>query len=261
MNHSTIRGLALLALMALPLLCSDRDWGQEGAAAFEIRLPAEIRSDQVQASYVLTGPFGVFRDLVKAEPERNVYQIGTSVNHQAAESLKFILYAPGCQIVTVTVPSLSASEMNSDVPCEDLPTLEFNGRVELPEPPRRPYELEINYVAYWAQEFFDVKNGPTTIFHLTRVTPDEAGAFHVLLPNFTRDAVTLSFRRNAGLRFVARERDTGEVVSWLSPVNMERKNMGDLSIKPKFPPEVVFRPLPESTQKQMTGEAVKEGTR
>ena len=134
--------------------------------------------------------------------------------------------------------------MNSDVTCEDLPTIEFNGRVELPESVRRPYEIEINYMAYWVHDFFDVSNGPATIFHLTRVTPDGAGAFHLLLPNFTRDAVTLSFRRNAGLRFLARDRDTGEVVSWLAPANVEPKNLGDLPIKPKFPPEVVFKPLP-----------------
>ena len=241
------RGLAFLTLMGLPLLFGGAGRGQEEPAAFEIRLPPEISSDQVQASYVLTGPFGTHGDVLKAEPERNVYQIGTSVNHQAAETLKFILYAPGCQIVTIAVPSLSVSEKTSDVTCEDLPSIDFKGRIELPGPLRaRPYEVEINYMAYWARDFFGIKDGPMTIFHLARVAPDEGGAFHVLLPNFTKDAVTESFHRNAALRFIARERDTGNMLALVGPANAGGRTAGDLPIKSKLPAEVLFKPLPES---------------
>src|SRR5208337_4945453 len=135
MIHSTGRGLAFFLLMGLPLHFGEAGRGQgEEPAPFEIRLPPEIRSEQVQAKYFLTGPFGASAELVKAEPERNVYLIGTSVNHQAAKTLKVILYAPGCQIVTIVVPSLSESEKGADVSCEDLPPMTFNGRVELPEP-------------------------------------------------------------------------------------------------------------------------------
>jgi hypothetical protein len=181
-----------------------------------------------------------------------VYQIGASVNHQAAETLKVIIYAPGCQIVTIVVPSLSESEKTADVSCEDLPSITFNGRVELPEPLRsRHYEVEITYVAYLAHEFFRTADGPATTFHLARVTPEEGGTFHVLLPNFTKDVVTESFHRNAGLGFIARDRDTGSIVSLLGPANVERKIVGHLPIKPKFPTEVVFKPLPESPQNQI----------
>jgi hypothetical protein len=259
MIRSTVRGFVLLALMGLSLLFGDAGRGQEEPTPFEIRLPPEISSDQVQASYSLTGPFGTYVSFLKAEPERNVYQIGTSVNHQAAETLKLILYAPGCQIVTIAVPSLSTSEKTSDVPCEDLPTITFNGRVELPEPlRRRPYEVEITYMAYWSLGFFGIPDGDVTTFHLARVAPDEGGAFHVLLPNFTKDDVTESFHRNAGLRFVARERDTGNILVFLGPANVERKNVGDLPLKAKYPAEVVFRPLPESPQDKTAGPTRKE---
>jgi hypothetical protein len=130
----------------------------------------------------------------------------------------------------------------------------FNGRVELPEPLRsRHYEVEINYMAYWAFDFFHTPEGGVTTFHLARVTPDEGGAFQVLLPNFTKDAVTESFHRNAGLRFIARERDTGNIVSFLVPAQKEGKNLRDLPLKPKYPTPVVFMPLPESPQKQIIG--------
>jgi hypothetical protein len=248
--------------LGLPLLLAvGFSWAQEEEPApFEIRLPPEIRSEQVQVRYFLTGPFGGLGSFLTAEPEQNAYLIGTSVNHQAAETLKVILYAPGCQIVTIAVPSLSGSEKGADVSCEDLPPITFNGRVDLPEPLRsRPYEVEINYMAYWAHDFFGIADGAVTTFHLARVTPDEGGAFQVFLPNFTKDAVTESFHRNAGLQFIARERDTGNIVCLLTPANVQGKiSEYDLPIKPKYATPVVFKPLPESPQNQTTGPTRKE---
>jgi hypothetical protein len=90
------------------------------------------------------------------------------------------------------------------------------------------------------------------------VTPDEGGAFQVLLPNFTKDAVTKSFHSNAGLQFMARERDTGNIVSFLGPAKEEWKNLRDLPLKAKYPTPVVFKPLPESPQNQTAGPTRKE---
>jgi len=260
MMHSTGRGLAIFLLMGLPLLFGEAAQGQqEEPAPFEIRLPPEIRSEQVQARYFLGGPFGAYGEFVKPEPERSAYLIGTSVNHQAAETLKVILYAPGCQIATIAVPSLSGSEKTADVSCEDLPPITFNGRVELPEPlRRRPYEVEITYMAYWAHDFFGIADGAVTTFHLGRVTPDEGGAFQILLPNFTKDAVTESYHRNAWIRFAAVERDTGNFVCLLTPANVQGKiSAYDLPIKPKYPNEVIFKPR-EWPQNQTAGPTRKE---
>ena len=252
--------LAIFIFLGLPFLLGGAGWGQEEEPApFEIRLPPEIRSEQVQATYSLSGPFGVHRDFLKAEPEVNVYRIGTSVNHQAAEGLKVIFYAPGCQIVTLVVNSLSASEKNAEVTCEDLPPMTFKGRVELPEPlRRRPYEVEITYMAYWAHGFFGIAEGAVTTFNVARVTPDESGAFQVPIPNFSKDFVTESFHRDAGLRFIARERDTGNIVSFLAPANVPGKDSHDLPIKPKYPTEVIFKPQAESPQNRVVGATPKE---
>jgi hypothetical protein len=244
-------------LMGLPFLFVEPSWGQkEEPAPFEIRLPSEIRSEQVQIHYFLTGPFGGSGSFLKAEPEMNTYLIATTVNHQAAETLKVILYAPGCQIVTLKVPSLSESEKGADITCEDLPPMTFNGRVDLPEAlRRRPYEVEITYMAYWAHAFFRTADGPVTTLDLARVAPDESGAFHVQLPNFAKDVVTESFHRDAGLRFTARDRDTGNIVCFLAPANVQGKDSHDLPIKPKYPSEVTFKPVPESPQNQTVGPA------
>ena len=256
MSHFTKRALAIFVLMGLAFLLVKAGRGQEEEPArFEIRLPPEIRSEQVQLGYRLTGPFGSAYGFIKAEPERNSYLIDTSVDHQAADSLLVIMYAPGCQTVMFTVHSLSESDKTREVSCEDLPTITFNGRVELPEElRRRPYEVVIWYMPFWQLELFHIAEGSVPMYPLARVTPDERGAFQVLLPNFTKDAVTESYHRNAFIRFAAMERDTGNLVCLLTPTNVQGGvSRYDLPIKPKYPTEVTFKPVPESPQNQTVG--------
>jgi len=244
--------------MGLLLFSAHAGLGQDEPAPFEIRLPSEVRSEQVQVRYYLTGPFGAKGGFLKAEPERNSYLIETSVNHQAADSLRVILYAPGCQIVTLSIASISEAEKGTDLNCEDLPPMTFSGRVDLPEALRaRPYEVEIIYLAYWAHTFFRIEDGPVTSFVLARVAPDEGGAFHVELPNFNKDLETISHRRDAGLQFIARELETDNIVAFLAPVNVHDNDSRGLAIKPKYPAEVIFKPAPESPQNQNAGPAAK----
>ncbi len=259
MRHFAISALSVSTLMGLLFFSAHAGLGQDEPAPYEIRLPSEVRSEQVQVRYFLTGTFGAKGGFLKAEPERNSYLIETFVNHQAADSLRVILYAPGCQIVTLSIDSISEAEKGADVNCEDLPPMTFNGRVDLPDALRaRPYEVEITYMAYWAHHFFRIADGPVTSFILAQVQPDESGAFHVELPNFNRDAVTVSYRRDAGLQFIARELDTGNIVAFLAPVSVHDNDSRDLAIKPKYPAEVIFKPAAQSPQDRDAGPAGKD---
>ena len=259
MRHPPIPAFAVSVLMGLFFLSAGAGLGQDQTPPFEIRLPSEIRSEQVQVRYFLTGPFGASGGSLKAEPERNSYQIETSVNHQAAESLRVILYAPGCQIVTLSIDSISEAEKGADVNCEDLPPMTFNARVDLPEALRaRPYEIEITYMAYWAHSFFRIADGSVTSFALASVQTDDGGAFHVELPNFNKDRETLAYRRDAGLQFIARELDTGNIVALLAPVNVQGNSPSTLPIRAKYPAEVIFKPAAESPANQNGQPAQKE---
>ncbi len=254
MRHFAIHALSVSISMGLLFFSAQAGLGQDEPAPFEIRLPSEVRSEQVQVRYYLTGLFGAKGGFLKPEPERNSYLIETSVNHQAADSLRVILYAPGCQIVTLSIESISDAEKGADINCEDLPPMTFSGKVDLPEALRaRPYEVEITYLAYWAHRFFRIEDGPVTSLVLARVHPDEGGAFHVELPNFNKDRVTVSYRRDAGLQFIARELDTGNIVAFLAPANVHDNDSRDLAIRPKYPAEVIFKPAPESPANQSSG--------
>jgi hypothetical protein len=245
MIHSTGRALAFFMLMGLPILVVEAGRGQEGEAApFEIRLPPEIRSEQVQYVYHLMGPFLNYRGRERAEPERNSYLIETSIDHQAADRLQVILYAPGCQIVTFEVRLSPEEERSREIPCEDLPSITFHGRVEMPETLRRqPYDILIRYMPFWQYDFFHLAEGQATEFRLALVTPDEHGAFDVQLPNFSKDAVTESHHRNAWIRFAAFEHGGGGFLCLLTPANVQGGvSRYDLPIQSKYPKEVVFRP-------------------
>ena len=126
MRHFAIHALSVFTLIGLLFFSAHAGLAQDEPAPFEIRLPSEVRSEQVQVRYFLTGPFGANGGFLKPEPERNSYLIETSVNHQAADSLRVILYAPGCQIVTLSIDSVSEAEKGADLNCEDLHPMTFS---------------------------------------------------------------------------------------------------------------------------------------
>jgi hypothetical protein len=261
MIHFTGRGLVFFVLMGLPFLLGEAGQRQEAEPApFEIRLPPEIRSEQVQYVYHLMGPFLNCRGRERAEPERNSYLIETSVDHQAADRLQVILYAPGCQIVTFEVRLSPEEERSREIPCEDLPSITFHGRVEMPESlRRRPYDILIRYMPFWQYGFFHLAGGQATEFRLALVAPDEHGAFDVQLPDFSKDAVTESYHRNAWIRFAAFEHGGGDFLCLLTPANVQGGvSTYDLPIKPKYPNEVIFKPRAESPQTQTAGPTRKE---
>lgn len=220
---------------------------QQQAAPFEIRLPPEIRSEQVQYVYHLMGPSLNFSSLGRTEPERNSYLIPTVIDHHTADKLQVILYASGCQMVTFDVRLPAPVEQTTEMPCADLPPMAFHGRVEMPETlRRRPYDITIGYLPSWQNDFFHFSGGPAAEFRLGLVTPDERGAFDVQLPNFSKDAVTESYRRNAWIRFAAVEHDSGNRLCLLTPANLQgRDSKEDLPIQSKYPKEVVLRPRAE----------------
>jgi hypothetical protein len=187
MSRSKRRLIAPLMLLGLACIVVDLGGlcGAQGnePAPFEIRLPPEIRSEQVQYVYHLTGPSLNFSSLGRTEPERSSYLIPTLVDRHTADRVQVIVYARGCQIVTLDVHLPVEAEQTTEIPCADLPPMGFHGRVEMPETlRRRPYDVRIGYMPSWQYDFFNSSSGgPATEFRLALVTPDDRGAFDVQL--------------------------------------------------------------------------------
>lgn len=78
-------------------------------------------------------------------------------------------------------------------------------------------------------------------FDLTIVRPDANGVFHLLLPGFAQDAVTKSYKLEGTIQLVAREQKTWNILSFLTPINVEaRAGLGQVRVRPDFPREIVF---------------------
>lgn len=98
---------------------------EDSQSQFEISLPSNIDSNQVQIRYFLTGAFGGYGSFVREGSGKHKYIIDTTVERRPAETLKVIVYAPGCQVVTISVASLSNSSRQADFICEKLALIPF----------------------------------------------------------------------------------------------------------------------------------------
>jgi len=216
--------------------------GVEENPEFEIMLPLSIDSQQVQIRYYLTGAFGGYGSFTRSESGKHEYRIPTVVDGQPANTFKAVVYAPGCQIETISILPLSDLPRVADFSCEELPAHDFTGRISQLESLRgRQYHVEINLMAHWGLDFFGIADGIVPTFEIARVIPDDQGVFHVQLPDFSEDRVTRSFGMDsAELQFNAREEGTGNILGMLEPVDVQENPQGNLRLRSDYGGEVRF---------------------
>jgi hypothetical protein len=219
-------------------------WGQpdtQSDQTFEITIPPNVKSEQVQIQYFLVGGLGGYGGVVNPEAGRRSYSIPTTVEGKSATGLKAIAYSPGCKFVTVDVPTLAGSSRKADFKCKRLPTTALSGRIQQPESLRgKEYEIEINLSAPWGMGFFGIEDGAVPSFHIANVTPNADGSFHVRLPNFSRDTTASRAHLPSTFRFVAREKSTGNSLGMLFPVDAKNNQFGGLRLRARYSGEVFF---------------------
>jgi hypothetical protein len=102
-----------------------------------------------------------------------------------------IVYASGCEIETFVLSLTEDSRVRQEFECRRVATVRLSGQIVPTVLVRENNaELVVNYVAYWALEFFGITDGMATRFRVATVSPDANGAFQVELPYFTADAAT-----------------------------------------------------------------------
>ena len=198
-------------------------------------LPAGIKSEKVQISYFMGGPFGSYGTWVKADKTRTAYEIDASVEGQAAGKLKVIAWLPGCEIITLEIP-IKADKTERELTCKALSSVDFTGQI-FPGgiTNGRSMEVEADYLAVWSHRFFGIWDGPVTTFHIGKVIPDIDGIFHIKLP----DLASQLGMTEGELDFILREKTTGNIIAFLKPMDVT-SNSRWLKVIHEYPSVVRF---------------------
>jgi hypothetical protein len=213
-----------------------------GEHVFVINLPVGIKSEQVQIVYFLTGTFGGYGMPVKPESGKDQYRITTTVDGKAADTLKALVFAPGCQIVKISISSL-ISTTKASFACETTTSLPFTGQIEQLGALRgHDYEVEIRLVGRWGLDFFGIGDGIEPTFHIASLTPDNNGSFRGQLPDLNQDVLINSVGSNkAAFSFAVREKSTQNTLGMLQPTDKKYDLFGDLRLQPAYPDDIIFR--------------------
>jgi hypothetical protein len=243
-----ILGVAVVGVAALVILpLAGQVGSNQEESTYEIHVPLNIPLDKFQVTSFVTGPFGAYGWPPRADAAKHSYVIDTTVEHQEAEKLLAILYAPGCQVETVDDPELAISARKVEFVCRDLPTLSFTGIIVLSKKLRtRPYEVEVRYLPVWSCIFFNTPDCMLRGFPMGSVEPDQSGVFHIILPDFTKDPVTQSYKLQASFQFLAREKKSGNILALLIPSKpVAGRIFPQLPLAPNFPHQEVFQAVDE----------------
>ena len=159
-----------------------------------------------------------------------------------------IIYVPGCQIVTMDAPDLRRSSHEFPFECQPLPTTTFNGKVSTDEKIANPNAVvDIRYMALWSHEFFGIADGFITQFNIARASLDQDYAFSAVLPDFSKDSATNTYKRtpqDATLSFMLRDSKSWNILGMLfPPLTLSISN--EIPVRESYPSQVVF------TQKRM----------
>jgi hypothetical protein len=223
----------MTAKLTLVVMLAATCYGETG---FEITLPASVPSENFAGRYLLTGSFGGFSGWLAQKENVESYQIETSVEGQPATRIKAVLYAPGCEIQTFDKPLADGSVESFDFQCKPLSTVAFQGRLTKSDALlKEAVEIRVNYIAYWADEFFGIHDGLVTAIPVGVALPDADNRFRITLPDFSENVPG----RPGVFQFWARERTTGKLLGELIPGESKSK-FGSLQIESAYPREIAF---------------------
>ena len=108
----------------------------------------------------------------------------------------------------------------------------------------REVNLQVKYVARWAQSFLGLGDGIVTTIPVGDVTYlSSSGHFRLLVPDFAHDPLAGALDHPGELRIWARDK-TSEIIAQLRPAGPQvlRTRMGGLKIQSAYPSVTIFAP-------------------
>jgi hypothetical protein len=236
----------LLGIVALQSLASQTPSAPEISPSISISLPPNVPSETVQIAYHLVGPFGGYGGYTEQRAGLHFYEIAASVEGKSATEVKLIVYAPGCEMETYVVALTDDTKVNREFECASAGSATLVGQI-VPEDmlQDRNAELIVNYMAFWAHEFFGITDGAVAEFRMATVSPDADGMFRVDLPVFRGDVTSSSSERRASFRLMLRDSKTWNHIASLEPEAPDLQLVDhNLRIEAHYPTGIKFTAAP-----------------
>jgi hypothetical protein len=233
--------IALLLILVTPVFLAPGLAAQDPANddIFTISVAAPTSAKDVQVRYFFTGEFGGRGSSVADPIAGNRIVIKTGVEGKSAKSFKLIAYAPGCQLVTLSVDDLGSGSRQGDFQCQKLPTLQLRGRVDILDFAQKDLQVEALYVCRWAMPFFGIAEGSVSPFSLGKAKVSSDGTFTVDVPDFAADPSWPRVSSDAGFMFSLLDAKTGKPLAALSSLADLSRNGGVVPVASSYP-ELAF---------------------
>jgi hypothetical protein len=99
------------------------------APVVTLALPESVKSETVQIVYYMGGQFGGHGGYVKAETGVNQYEIRAEAEGRPAQTIKILVYAPGCRIQKFDLVFSGDDKRSEPILCEYLTTTRLSGKI------------------------------------------------------------------------------------------------------------------------------------
>src|SRR5262249_15059205 len=157
------------------------------------------------------GEFGGYGSSTADQGPGETIVIRTGVQGKSAKTFKLIAYAPGCQLVLLTVDDLSSSNRKGEFQCQKLPTLELRGRLDILDFTQHPaLQVQVLDVCRWAMPFFGIADGAISPLSLGKAAVASDGTFTIEVPDFVNDPSWPRLSEDAGFSFMLFDAKTGK---------------------------------------------------
>jgi len=206
---------------------------------FTITVAPPTSPQNIQVRYFMRGDPAVQQSSSVATPGDGKIVVDTTVAGKQAKGFRGIVFAPGCQLATISVDDLASSSREAEFRCQKLSTTALHGKTDVSRFSGKQLQVEALYVCRWAGQFFGVPNFSISPFALGKTKVSEDGSFAFDLPDFAADPLWNSLSHNATITLVLVDASTGEHLARLAgPRDLSKGS--SLKVAASYPAEIEF---------------------
>jgi hypothetical protein len=172
-----------------------------------------------------------------------------AMSGQPAKTMKLLAYARGCEFLIMTVADLSNSTREADFHCQQLPTLQVRGRVDIHDFNNQDLEVEAQYWCRMAVPFPYPKESDVLPLNLGKATVASDGTFAMDVPDFVIDPSWPQVSTYASLGFALLDAKSGKRLAFLTSL-AEPNTRGRVPVASRYPEISLTVYHPEAPQKR-----------